>query len=221
MIDDKTRQHFQHQATAGGTGQKAQQFAAAAKQGDHTAALSLAAMWTHAAAIAPSTLVDVYDGSAHGSAQLFSGCGSLRFRSPYGFARSSRTRCIKTRSSQRPNLCPTWGIRDFCKAKSLVETDRGAVVAVDCADEHVDAIVLGPHDQCLQQDSSDSVCPLLLSNVNRVLGGECVARPLPGATEMTVCAKADYSTVHVGHEHGKPIRVLTVEPCTSLCDCLT
>jgi len=57
---------FQALATSGGGRDRARDLAAAVRSGDATAALDLAALWTHVAAVSPEMLVEVYDGSAQG-----------------------------------------------------------------------------------------------------------------------------------------------------------
>lgn len=60
------RSHFEDLARAGGDHAEAARLAAAVRAGENSAVADLAALWLHAAAAAPSRLVDIYDGSAEG-----------------------------------------------------------------------------------------------------------------------------------------------------------
>lgn len=66
MIDAQARERFEEQAVKGGGGAEAQSLAIALKAGEGPAALQLAALCLHVAAVAPERLAAVYDGAAEG-----------------------------------------------------------------------------------------------------------------------------------------------------------
>ncbi len=66
MIDPQARARFEDHAVHGGDGAEAQRLATALRAGEATAALSLAALFVHVAAVAPERLAAVYDGAAEG-----------------------------------------------------------------------------------------------------------------------------------------------------------
>ena len=108
-------------------------------------------------------------------------------------------RCIRTRSSQRPNLKPTSGMRPVStKPCRQVEPDRGLVVRGDAGDHHMLAERARALDQRHDQGRGDAAAARCLGDIDRVLDGEAVA--VEGA-EIAERAVGDDRAVLLADEH--------------------